>query len=241
MTKILAWNDPALAGRNVGQPAAIVGCGPSYDLADRRALDGMAIFALNAAITEFQEHPAVTWCCHDLWKIWRGGFRRRLTKYRSWSVVTRRCYLPGREHEVPYRDVGGGEIRKPFPWRISSDLLRETRRLLWYAELPDQAGYLKAEETVLEVALLTARHAGYSPVFLLGCDMTIALPGRPYGKPWSWKRCYIHGDKFARIRRLLAARRSEWPADVRIVGAAWKGCPFERAELPAPATTEPIS
>ena len=219
------WDGPALIGAYAGRPLAIVATGPSYETFPRAALDGIPVFALNAAITEFTEHADVTWICHDLHKIWQHNFRQRLRRYRRWRLVTRRVYVPGKFGAIAYRDVGGGRVPARFPYVIDAADLARVARLFWYAELPDQDGFLRAEETVLEIALRVARAWGFGPVVIVGADLA-PVAGRAYAAPWAWKRCKIKPEKFRAMRGALARGRPEFPRDTFLLAGAWNGAPF---------------
>lgn len=231
------WDHPDHAGSWAGRPAAIVAPGPSFDDFPREALAGTRVIALNAAVTEawkaVGEAGECVWACHDVHKIWRDGFEARIKGYEGWRLLTRRVVLPGRIGDGPYRAVGGGVERGPFPHRISWEHMRRCRAIWWYSELEGQDGYLRATETVLEIALEAVVALGASPVVLVGIDLT-PRAGAPYGRPWAWKRCQISGAKFAAMRRAMAEGRERWPKDVVLAGAGWPGCPFE-AVAPAEA------
>lgn len=226
-TTIRRWDEPALVGHLAGRPAAIVAPGPSFDLFDKNALAVGPIVALNAAITECWRNPSAVWACHDIHKIWRDRFEDRLAGYAGWQLLTRRVALPGKLGDGPYRAVGGGVEPGPFAPRLSAFRLARARDVRWYSELESQGGYLKATETVLEIALEALTLWGASPIVLVGVDLS-PVDGQSYGRPWRWKRCQIKGDKFAAMRRALDAGRKRWPKDVVVAGAGWKGMPFGR-------------
>jgi hypothetical protein len=226
-TTIRPWDDPALAGHLAGRPAAIVAPGPSFDLFDRSALASCHLVALNAAITECFRNPRAVWACHDIHKIWRDRFEDRIVHYKGWQLLTRRVALPGKLGDGPYRAVGGGVEPGPFPSRLSPLRLGRARDVRWYAELEGQAGYLRATETVLEVALEALTLWGARPIVLVGVDLAPGAEGA-YARPWRWKRCLIKPGKFKSMRRAMAEGRSRWPGEVVVAGPGWKGCPFDR-------------
>jgi hypothetical protein len=227
VTKILPWDDPALVGHLAGRPAAIVGPGPSYDSFEPTALATSVVVALNAAITECWRNPHAVWACHDIHKIWRDRFEDRIAGYRAWTLLMRRVCLPGKLGDGPYRAVGGGVELGPFAPRLSALRLGRAREVRWYSELPDQAGYLLATETVLEIALEALTRWGASPIVLVGVDLQPGAGGA-YAKPWAWKPCQIKADKFAAMRRAVSASRGRWAKDVVVAGKGWKGMPFGR-------------
>lgn len=226
MTTIRPWDDPALVGYLAGKAAAIVAPGPSFDLFDKSALLAGPIVALNAAITECWRNPSAVWACHDIHKIWRDRFEERIADYKAWTLLTRRVVLPGKLGDGPYRAVGGGSERGPFAPRLSGLRVARARDIRWYSELENQPSFLRATETVLEIALEALTLWGASPIVLVGVDLQ-PRDGESYGRPWRWKPCKIRGDKFAAMRRALADNRKRW-GEVVLVGDGWKGCPFEK-------------
>jgi hypothetical protein len=226
VTKIQPWDDPALVGHLSGKAAAIVAPGPSFDLFDRSALAVGPIVALNAAITECWRNPSAVWACHDIHKIWRDRFEERIAGYAGWRLLTRRVALPGKLGDGPYRAVGGGVEPGPFQPRLAPIRMGRARDVRWYSELESQTGYLRATETVLEIALEALTLWGARPIVLVGVDLS-PVGKDCYAKPWRWKPCQIKGDKFAAMRRAVVEGRKRWPAEIVLAGAGWKCCPFE--------------
>jgi hypothetical protein len=225
-TAIRAWDDSALVGHLSGKAAAIVAPGPSFDLFDKSALATGPIVALNAAITECWRNPSAVWACHDIHKIWRDRFEDRIGSFKGWQLLTRRVALPGKLGDGPYRAVGGGVEPGPFAPRLSPLRMGRARDVRWYSELEDQPGYLRATETVLEVALEALTLWGASPIVLVGVDLQPGTKGA-YARSWAWKRCLIKPGKFKSMRRAMAEGRSRWPKEIVLAGAGWKCCPFE--------------
>lgn len=224
---VVRWDDPTLLGSKRGRPLAIVGTGPSWDGFDRRQLQGLDLFALNAAITELHEVNPY-WFCHDLFKIWKHDFRRRIKGWPRWQLVTRRAYLPGPFGAVPYMEHGQ-RINRRINGGMSARDLARPGTYYWYTEFPDLPGAIHAEQTVLEAALDVATGWGYSPIYLVGIDMGAGPGGQLYGRSWKWKTCHIRDGKFAAMREALRRNRARWPAEVFTLSPYWTG-PFARTE-----------
>jgi hypothetical protein len=229
--KTQKWNDPILRNTWTGRsnPLAIVATGPSYSETDLHALDRFHVFAINAAITEHWRHPSVWWVVHDLFKIWRGPFEKKVTGWRSRRLITRKVYLPGRAGDCPYRAVGGGQIKKPFEWRLPPAQVAATEEYTWYTELPGQDGYMEPTETSVEAALDVATWWGFEPIVLVGVDLR-PVEDQKYAEPWRWKRCAIRPRKFEAMRRQFKQRRSQWPEHVYHTSPYWKESPFQHVE-----------
>lgn len=230
MSRCLQWNDPQLKGCCVGRPLAIVSTAPSYDEVDLTGLEQFDVFAINGAITEHWRHPNCHWVVHDLFKMWRGPFGKKIAGYHPWRLITRKVYLPGRAGNVPYRAVGGGKIMEPFSWRIPANEFQKAD-VYWYTELPELAGFVRPTETSVEVALDVAQWWGHTPVVIVGVDFE-RKDGHDYASPWRWKRCCIKDRKFVAMRKIFKQKRDSWPERVYHTSPYWRGAPFEHVLRP---------
>lgn len=233
-------DDPAAGEPWRGRPLAIVATGPSYDLLPAATLEGVRVWALNAAITEFVRRRDVLWVCHDLWTIFRGPFGGLISGYRPWRVVTRRAYVPGPFGDVEWkgldRDAEGRRIqvrrREPFPWRMRNAPPGST--VYWYCEWDDLPAPMRTVSSVIEIALDVAALWGAGPIVLVGFDGgPVRIGGREvgYGSPWAWKPCALNAAKALEIREAVAANRARWPAKILTTSPHWPGSPFERTSV----------
>ena len=230
MAKIEKWNHESLNDCCRGRTLAIVSTGPSYDLfQEHDALKEMDVFAINAAITELWKLPRVWWVCHDLFKIWRNGFRKRIHGYDAWKLITRKVYLPGRAGNCPYRAVGGGKISVPFSWRIDRTDFDRSRSVHWYTELPELDGYMRPTETSVEAALDVATWWGYERIAIVGVDCG-PVAGRAYAAPWNWKRCAIKQHKFRAMANSFRQKRASWPTQIVRLSPFWTTSPFRKVD-----------
>ena len=214
------WNDPALKDSHKGEPLAIVATGPSYDQFKPKLLDGMYVFAVNAAITEFCHKKDVTWICHDLHKILRQGIKKHLPTYKWWNLITRRAYIPGEFGNIPWAGVGWIPQKGNFPFKMDkTDLDRST--IYWYADLDSQEGFCLKSETAVQIALEVGTFWGFSPIYLVGVDMDQA-----YGRPWKWKHCKIKPLKFEKMKSSFIKMRPRWAEDIYTLSPFWPG-PFK--------------
>lgn len=227
MTAIRKWNADELKGFRKDRKAVIVSTGPSYDdFREHEKLLDYDVFAINAAITELKHLTNVWWVCHDLFKIWRHGFRKRIAGYENWRLITRKVYLPGNAGNVPYRAVGGGRISEPFNWRIDKTDMANIASLNWYTELPELDGYMRPTETSVEAALDVLAWWGYDRIAIVGVDCG-PVDGRSYACPWEWKRCAIKPHKFKSMANSLKHKRKSWPEDIFSLSKNWRDCPFK--------------
>lgn len=221
--KLIQWNLESLRNQHQNKPLAIVATGPSFSLLDRTSLQGCHVFALNAAITELHNHSdGLHWVCHDFHKIFRHDLRGRIGSYEEWDLITRRVNIPGHFGNVPWRGVGGGQVRHRFPHPMKAqDLARST--VYWYNELKKQEGFLLAEEGVLEIALEVATFWGFSPIVLVGVDMGAVVDGLLYAKRFRWKKCHIKPGKFAAMKNALIKKRGRWAQEIFTLSPYWSG------------------
>jgi hypothetical protein len=142
---------------------------------------------------------------------------KRMANYK-WRLVTRRTYLHG--HDVDWREKGGARIKRRFPWKI-----KPRNTILWYNEWPDQEGYVRNGDTVLELALEVAVIWGFEEIAIVGADMQ-KVNGLAYGTPWNdWKPCKIKPEKFREMKQALRKNREKWPEKTYNLSPYWNS-PF---------------
>jgi hypothetical protein len=220
---LLRWNDPILQNNRKNKPLAIIATGPSYEQIKPGLFDGITVFAVNAAITEFYKRKDVFWICHDMHKILKQGIKKKIPGYKHWKLVTRRVYIPGNFGNVPWAAVGWVPGKGPFPFKIDrKDAERAT--IYWYADLDDQEGFCLRSETAVQVALEVGCFWGFSPIYLVGVDMG-HQENRAYAKIWAWKHCKIKPLKFEKMKQSFFKWRPRWIEDIYTLSPYWSG-PF---------------
>ncbi len=196
----------------------IAGCGTSYNqLPSDDFLEMFGpkcyVFAANAAITRHYENPNHFWLCNDVERIIRyREFHSFVRGYKKWQLVTRRCLLPGKLGDGPYRGVGDKKIASNFPWRIPEILVKKGT-VYYFNEFEDQESFCPHFEGVVEMGLWLAKIWGFKKVLLVGVDVHEDYRGK-YGKHWGWKDHRDREEKFANMRKALIYRRHEFPADI---------------------------
>ena len=226
----------SLRGTGSGKPLLVVGAGPSYEQLPVSAYErlGVTVWALNHTITELYRIPGHWWVSNDHDRTFGSSaiaprIKPRLAEYKPWRTITQRIFCPGPTGDVDWVDHRGRK-QGPSDFRLS---LPGGSTVIYYAagEGNERLGsFIYNGHSVLEVALAVADVYGYSPIVLLGCDLSFAEDGSYYAPTFAWKPTpakILRGKLNA--ARISAARSADrWTADIRLVSTLWRHPPWPR-------------
>lgn len=238
-----------LAGKYSGQPLAIVGPGPSYDLVPESFWKGFQrVFALNATITKCYTHPGHLWVTNDHDRTFKSeeitsGLAETMKSYSQWRVTSQRKFIPGDFGNRASWISKNGVLMNGCGFRIKPPHKSD---IYWYEVVEGKPGYLRVGDSIIEMALEIATIFDFSPIVLIGVDM-VMLRGKEiitnpvdrdknakyYARPWQWKQTptTMFRSKMADQRKSFEDNFERWENQkILTLSPYWSG-PMERTDI----------
>lgn len=217
------------------EPLLIAGPGPGWDLFDFSKTGDAHVFALNSAITELWSNPRTWWVSNDHDRTFGSSHVNKivppqLKEWKTWRTITQKLFIPGELGNfnwVDHKNIPKG----PLKWRLPAP---DGSTIAYYVAGPNMTGHLEwvyNGSSVFELALEVATLWGFSPIVVVGCDMTMVDEKQYYAKPFRNKetpRRMRSGAKMTHHRDEIVRNRGRWSRSIAIVSDLWIDPPFEQ-------------